>query len=151
VPTRFDLIVLTGHVFQLLLDDRAVRAALGTLRRHLAPHGRLAFETRNPEVREWQYWSPAETRQRIETPGGPAVVHYDISSVTGPLVSYETCIQFPGGENVTVPDTLRFMDQAELAGFLTEARLTDITWYGDWDRSPVSPASPEIIAVAGVH
>ena len=60
-------------------------------------------------------------------------------------------IQFPGGENVTVPDTLRFMDRAELAGFLTAARLTDITWYGDWDRSPVSPASPEIIAVAGVH
>ena len=41
------------------------------------------------------------------------------------------------------------MDQAELAGFLTEAGLTDVTWYGDWDRSPVSPASPEIIAVAG--
>ena len=151
VPTRFDLIVLTGHVFQLLLDDRAVRAALGSLGRHLAPHGRLAFETRNPEVREWQHWSPAETRQRIETPGGVVGVHYDISSVTGPLVSYETCIQFPGGENVTVPDTLRFMDQAELAGFLTEAGLTDVTWYGDWDRSPASPASPEIIAVARVH
>jgi len=151
VPTRFDLIVLTGHVFQLLLGDRDVRAALATLSRHLAPAGRLAFETRNPEVREWQYWSPAETRQQIETPAGVVGVHYDISSVTGPLVSYETCIQFPGGENVTVPDTLRFMDQAELAGFLTEAGLTDVTWYGDWDRSPASPASPEIIAVARVH
>ena len=149
VPTRFDLIVMTGHVFQLLLGDRDVRAALGALRRHLAPDGRLAFETRNPEVREWQYWSPAETRQRIETPGGVVSVHYDISSVTGPLVSYETCIEFPGGEDVMIPDTLRFMDQAELAGFLTEAGLTDVTWYGDWDRSPASPASPEIIAVAG--
>lgn len=151
VPTRFDLIVLTGHVFQLLLGDRDVRAALGTLRRHLAPAGRLAFETRNPEVREWQYWSPAETRQRIDTSSGVAVVHYDISSVTGPLVSYETCIEFPGGEDVTVPDTLRFMDQAELAGFLAGAGLADVTWYGDWDRSPAGPASPEIIAVAQVH
>ncbi len=148
VPTRFDLIVMTGHVFQLLLDDHAVRAALGTLSQHLARPGRLAFETRNPEAREWQYWSPAGTRQQVETPGGAVGVHYDISSVTGPLVSYETCIQFAGGENVTVPDTLRFMDQAELAGFLTGAGLTDVTWYGDWDRSPVSPASPEIIAVA---
>ena len=25
---------------------------------------------------------------------------------------------------------------------------TEVTWYGDWDRSPVSPASPELIAVA---
>lgn len=148
VPTRFDLVVLTGHVFQLLLGDDDVRAALDTLGRHLAPGGRIAFETRNPEVREWQYWTPRETRQRIETTAGPADVHYDISSVTGPLVSYETCIRFPDGERVVVPDTLRFMDQAELAGFLTEAGLADVTWYGDWDRSPVGPASPEIIAIA---
>ena len=148
VPTRFDLIVMTGHVFQLLLGDDDVRAALGTLRRHLASGGRLAFETRNPAVRGWQYWSPAETRERIETAAGPAGVHYDIRSVTGPLVTYETCIQFPGGEQVTVPDTLRFMDQAEVAGFLAGAGLTDVTWYGDWDRSPAGPDSPEIIAVA---
>ena len=75
VPTRFDLVVLTGHVFQLLLGDDDVRAALDTLGRHLAPGGRIAFETRNPEVREWQYWTPRETRQRIETTAGPADVH----------------------------------------------------------------------------
>ncbi len=148
---RFDLIVMTGHVFQLLLDDEDVRAALGTLGRHLAPGGRLAFETRNPEVREWQYWSPGETRERVDTAEGAADVHYDIRSVTGQLVTYETCIRFPGGENVTVPDTLRFMDQAELAGFLTEVGLADVSWYGDWDRSPASPASPEFIAVARAH
>ena len=142
---------MTGHVFQLLLDDDDVRAALDALGRHLAPGGRLAFETRNPEVREWQYWSPGETRERVEIPGGTADVHYDIRSVTGQLVTYETCIQFPGGESVTVPDTLRFMDQAELAGFLTGAGLTGVTWYGDWDGSPASPASPEIIAVARAH
>lgn len=151
VPTRFDLIIMTGHVFQLLLGDGDVRAALGTLRRHLAPGGRIAFETRNPDAREWQYWTPRETRQRVETAAGPAGVHYDIGSVTGEFVTYETCIRFPDGEQVVVPDTLRFMGQAELAGFLTEAGLTDVTWYGDWDRSPVGPASPEIIAVAGVH
>ena len=124
VPTRFDLVVLTGHVFQLLLGDDDVRAGLDTLGRHLAPGGRIAFETRNPEVREWQYWTPRETQQRIETTAGPADVHYDISSVTGPLVSYETCIRFPDGERVVVPDTLRFMDQAELAGFLPEPAWT---------------------------
>jgi ubiquinone/menaquinone biosynthesis C-methylase UbiE len=150
-PTRFDLIIMTGHVFQLLLGDDDVRAALGTLGRHLAPGGRLAFETRNPGVREWQYWSPGETRQRVETADGAADVHYDISSVTGPLVTYETCIRFPGGEQVTAADTLRFMDQAEVAGYLAEAGLTDVTWYGDWDRSPAGPASPEIIAVARAH
>jgi SAM-dependent methyltransferase len=148
VPTRFDLIIMTGHVFQLLLGDGDVRAALGTLRRHLAAGGRIAFETRNPEAREWQYWTPRETRQRVDTAAGPAVVHYDISSVTGEFVTYETCIQFPDGEDAVVPDTLRFMGQAQLAGFLAEAGLAGISWYGDWDRSPASAASPEIIVVA---
>jgi ubiquinone/menaquinone biosynthesis C-methylase UbiE len=147
-PTRFDLIIMTGHVFQLLLSDGDIRAALGNLRRHLAPGGRIAFETRNPDAREWQYWSPRETRRRVDTAAGPADVHYDISEVTGELVTYEMCIRFPDGEQAVVPDTLRFMGQAELAGFLSGAGLTGISWYGDWDRSPVGPDSPEIIVIA---
>jgi hypothetical protein len=49
---------------------------------------------------------------------------------------------------VVVPDTLRFMHQAQVAAFLAEAGLTRVTWYGDWDRSPYGAASPEIIAIA---
>jgi SAM-dependent methyltransferase len=147
--TGFDLIVMTGHVFQLLLEDRDVRAALRTLARHLAPGGRLAFETRNPAVREWQDWNPRDTRQRVEASGITADVHYDISAVAGELVTYETWFQFAGARDpVVVPDTLRFTGQAQVAAFLAEAGLTQVTWYGDWDGSPYGPASPEIIAVA---
>ena len=147
--TSFDLIIMTGHVFQLLLEDRDVRAALRVLARHLAPGGRLAFETRNPAVREWQDWNPRDTRQRVEAGGITADVHYDISAVAGELVTYETWFQFAGARDpVVVPDTLRFMDQAQVAGFLAEAGLAQVTWYGDWDGSPYGPASPEIIAVA---
>ena len=74
-PTRFDLIVLAGHVFQLLLEDSAVRAALRALSQQLAPGGRLAFGTRNPAVREWQYWSPRHTRQQVQADGLAAEVH----------------------------------------------------------------------------
>jgi SAM-dependent methyltransferase len=157
---RFDLIIMTGHVFQLLLEDGDVRAALRALGRHLAPGGRIAFETRNPAVREWQDWNPRDTRQRVEAAGLVADVHYDISAVAGELVTYETCFRFTeagGGPapaddaqdgTVVVPDTLRFMGQPAVAAFLAEAGLTQVTWYGDWDGSPYTPASPEIIAIA---
>ena len=145
----FDLIIMTGHVFQQFLEDQDVRAVLRTLARHLAPGGRLAFETRNPAVREWQDWNPRDTRQRVETAGITADVHYDISGVAGELVTYETWYQFAGTRDpVVVADTLRFADQPQVAAFLAEAGLTQVTWYGDWDRSPYGPASPEIIAVA---
>ena len=35
LATRFDLIIMTGHAFQVFLEDREIRAALGNLRRHL--------------------------------------------------------------------------------------------------------------------
>jgi SAM-dependent methyltransferase len=147
--TSFDLIVMTGHVFQLLLEDQDVRAALRALARHLAPGGRLAFETRNPAVREWQDWNPRDTRQRVEAAGTTADVHYDIRAVAGELVTYETWYQFAGARDpVVVPDTLRFTGQARAAAFLAEAGFTQVTWHGDWDGSPYGPASPEIIAVA---
>jgi SAM-dependent methyltransferase len=148
--TRFDLVIMTGHVFQLLLEDRDIQAALGALARHLAPGGRLAFETRNPAVREWQDWNPRDTRQRVEAAGVVADVHYDIRAVAGELVTYETWYQFAGARDpVVVPDTLRFAGQAQVAAFLAGAGLAPRHWYGDWDRSPLGPASPEIIVVAG--
>jgi SAM-dependent methyltransferase len=150
IPARFDLIVMTGHVFQLLLGDRDVRAALEVLAGHLAPGGRIGFETRNPAVREWQEWNPRDTGQRVETGGLVADVHYDISAVAGELVTYETWFRFAGDRDaLVVPDTLRFMDQDRVAAFLTAAGLTRVTWYGDWDGSPYGPASPEIIVIAG--
>jgi SAM-dependent methyltransferase len=150
VETRFDLIIMTGHVFQVFLDDREVRSALRSLRRHLAPGGRLAFETRNPAVREWTEWTPEETRERVEVEGvGTVEVHYDVSSVTGQLVTFETLFRFPDGDAAVAVNTLRFMNQGELAAFLADAGFTDVTWYGDWDRSAVSPTSPEIVVVAG--
>jgi SAM-dependent methyltransferase len=146
--TGDDLIVMTGHVFQLFTDDADVRAALAAVRRHLAPGGRVAFETRNPAVREWAEWNPRQTLRHVEAAGAAADVWYDIRSVDGELVTFETCFRFPGDDAVTVPETIRFMGQAQVAAFLAEAGLTEVTWYGDWDRSPVSPASPELIAIA---
>lgn len=150
LDTRFDLVIMTGHVFQVFLDDDAVRAALRTLSRHLAPGGRIAFETRNPAVREWEEWTPEQTRERLEVPGIGAVdVHYDIASVSGAFVTFETHFRFTANDHVVATSTLRFMDHRELAAFLAETGCTDVAWYGDWDRSSFRPTSPEIIVIAG--
>jgi 2-polyprenyl-3-methyl-5-hydroxy-6-metoxy-1,4-benzoquinol methylase len=58
---RFDLIVMAGHAFQVLLNDRDILDALKHLRKHLSADGRVAFETRNQAVREWEEWTPARS------------------------------------------------------------------------------------------
>src|SRR5262245_3336511 len=48
---EFELAVMTGHAFQMLVSDDEVRASLAAIRRALAPRGCFAFETRNPRLR----------------------------------------------------------------------------------------------------
>jgi hypothetical protein len=40
------------------------------------------------------------------------------------------------------------MTRDELAAFLAEAGFTDVGWFGDWDRSPLTAQSPEFVVVA---
>jgi ubiquinone/menaquinone biosynthesis C-methylase UbiE len=150
LETRFNLIIMTGHVFQVFLEDDEVRATLCNLRRHLAPGGRLAFETRNPLVEEWRDWVPALTRETVEVPGiGAVEIHYDIAKADGAFVTFETHFRFAPHDVVMAPTTLRFMNQSELAAFLREAGFADVTWFGNWDRSTPGATSPDIIAIAG--
>lgn len=149
LATRFDLVVMTGHVFQVFLDDDEIRAALRNLRRHLAPGGRIAFETRNPAAREWESWTPALTRERIVVPNiGPVTVHYDVTGSDARHVHFDTHYDFGGGDRVVAPTTLRIMDQATLATLLGEAGLGPLAWFGDWDHAPLRSESPEIIVIA---
>jgi SAM-dependent methyltransferase len=148
---EFDLIVMTGHAFQVLTGDEQLRAALAAIRSALAPGGWFAFETRNPLAREWEEWVP-EHAHEITDAGGAAVrmAHQVELPVRGDLVSFTTTYSSPAWERPQVSrSTLRFLDAERLSEFLTGAGLVIGEQYGDWDRSPLGPASPEIITICG--
>lgn len=144
----FDFILMTGHAFQVFLTDADIAAALATLRQHLAPGGCLAFETRNPLAREWDGWGgPPGAADRVEVPGlGPVEVRYEITGEAAGCVDFASHYRFLArGETVVTQSRLRFLGQAELAAALQRAGLRATAWYGDWDRAPYRPESPEII------
>ena len=58
---RFDLIVMSGHAFQVLVTDDDLRVALAAIRAALTGDGRFAFETRNPLDRAWERWARAQS------------------------------------------------------------------------------------------
>jgi SAM-dependent methyltransferase len=145
---RFDLAIMTGHAFQVLRSDAEIGAALATFRRHVVPGGRLAFETRNPEVRAWETWT-ADDIDVVDLPGhGRVEVGYQTTGVEGELVTYAIRFRFGPDDLVLSHDTLRFIGRERLAALLAEAGFADLAWFGDWDASPVTPASPELIVVA---
>jgi hypothetical protein len=57
---EFNLVVMTGHAFQVLVEDDEIRASLTAIRSALTEEGHFAFDTRNPLVREWGGVDPGQ-------------------------------------------------------------------------------------------
>jgi SAM-dependent methyltransferase len=146
----FDLAVMTGHVFQVFLDDDAVAAVLQEIRDHLRPGGTLMFETRNPAARAWESWVPGVSRRSFTAgDGSEVVVEHQLLGVDGELVSFATTHELVAtGETLRSEATLRFIGPEALLAHLDAAGFGPVTVYGDWDESPLTPQSPEVILLA---
>ncbi|MFD6095780.1 class I SAM-dependent DNA methyltransferase [Nocardiopsis flavescens] len=146
----FDLVMMSGHAFQVFTSDEELRAVLAAVRRALAPGGRFVFETRDPAARGWRAWDPERVRT-VRGPGGRrATCVHRLREVRGDLVTFTGDYVLEGwAEPVVSRSTLRFLDAAALDGFLAGAGLAVQERYGDWDRTPPTATSTEIITVAG--
>lgn len=76
-------------------------------------------------------------------------VWHDVDSVVDDVVAFHGTVADPDGTALLVEHArLRFLDLAALNGFLVAAGFEIEAQYGDWDRSPITAASREIITVA---
>lgn len=146
---EFDLIVMTGHAFQVLVEDDQIRDALGAIRSALTDSGRFVFETRNPRVREWESWVP-ENAVTVEHGGRAVKMARQVEEpVIGDVVSFTATFSSPSWDCSQVSrSTLRFLSEDKLCGFLDGAGLVIEEQLGGWERQPLTSASPEIITVA---
>ena len=100
-------------------------------------------------ARAWLTWTRDETATTVSVAGiGNVGVHYQVTDVAGDTVTYETHFRFPDGSTAVAASRLRFWEPEPLFALLRHAGFAHIEAFGDWDRSPVSPRSPEIIVVA---
>jgi ubiquinone/menaquinone biosynthesis C-methylase UbiE len=146
---RFDLVVLTGHAFQVFLTDEDRSSVLRTVAAHLAPEGRFIFDSRNPEFGQWRAWTPANSRRHIEHPALGRVLAWNDAScdpVTG-IVTYGTFYKLADGRLYSSQSKIGFPSQERLASLIDAAGLTVERWLGDWSGTPFSSASPEIIPI----
>ncbi len=146
----FDLVVMTGHVFQVFVTDAELRAALAAVRRVLKPHGRFAFETRNAAARAWESWH-ASPPIEVEGPGAARVrlTRQLATPCDGRTVTFTETFSSPGWAQARVSrSTLRFLDAAGLGRFLDEAGFAIEAQFGGFEREPLRPASAEIVTLA---
>jgi len=147
---EFDLVVMTGHAFQVFVEDREIRASLAAIHSALASGGVFAFETRNPPARAWERWTPEHGTDFVDADGAVVRSEHQVEApVAADVVSFTTTYTSDRwSQPETSRSTLRFLDRETLTPFLTEAGFTIDAQFGDWDRSPLTDESPEIITVA---
>ncbi len=147
---EFDLVVMTGHAFQVLVEDRDLRAALASIRLALTDDGCFAFETRNPLVREWERWTPHKFAEVTDANGAVVRMVREVQTpIQGDRVSFTHTFTSPGWYRPQISrSTLRFLDANSLRSFLSDAGLEITEQYGDLNRQSLTASSPEIITFA---
>lgn len=147
---RFDLVVLTGHAFQVFLSEADRRAALATIAAHLTPGGRFVFDSRNPVCREWEEWGPRDSMRLVDHPRfGPVAAWNDVAHdpETG-IVTYGTHYEIRAtGKRLSAASRIAFPEKAELEAQIAEAGLRVTRWLGDWDGNAWQPGARELIPV----
>jgi hypothetical protein len=147
---EFDLVVMTGHAFQELIEDDEIRVALAAIRSTLADGGRFVFETRNPLLRAWEHWSTEYTAEVADASGVLVRCESQVETpVVGGIVRGTSTFTSPGWDRPLVSrGALRFLDAEALSGFLSGAGLVIEEQLGDWTGHPLTATSPEIITIA---
>jgi len=144
---RFDLIVMTGHAFQVLLTDADTLAVLDTMRHHLKERGRVAFETRNPRVDWAGEWGARPPVVRV-LHGAELLETLEITGEDREFISFQTSYRF-AHEVLTTSSTLRFPSLEHVEALIARSGLVVRDLYGDWDAGPFDAAhSREMIFVA---
>lgn len=144
-----DLVTMTGHVSQVFLTDTEWAKALGELRRALRPGGRVAFDMRNPHARGWEAWNPTDSRRSVGTDSGVAEIWHEVTAVKDQLVTFETTTRYTdSGRADVATDVLRFRDEPTLRTSLISAGFAVDQVHGDWDGTPATKLSRELIITA---
>ena len=123
LPAQVDLITMTANVAQVFVSDDAWREVLEVAHDALRPGGRLVFETRVPQRRAWQSWTPehSEWTGEIEGAGG-LTTNNELVDVFEQWVTFRWTIRFhTDGEELTSLSTLRFRGENELRTTLHDA------------------------------
>ncbi len=145
---RFDLVLLTGHAFQVFLTDEDQRTALSTIAAHLAPKSRFIFDSRNPANGVQENRSRHDTVRSLEHPQLGRIEAWNESSYDRDtsILTYENGYRILStGETRSASAQIRYSPQEDLAAKLVSAGLTVETWLGDWHGDPFDTAAKDII------
>lgn len=147
---KADMVLMTSHVAQFFLKDIEWEEMLTAAHNALTPGGHIVFDSRTPIFPPYQTWPTEESPRRVEdSTHGPIDWYYKLLGIENNKVRYQLHFHFINSdEHITSTDELMFRSQEELTKSLGNAGFEVESVYGDWDGSPATPESEEMIFIA---
>lgn len=144
---RFDLVIMTGHAFQVLLDDSDIMATLGVMRGHLKQTGCAVFESRNPSMdwaSQWNYEMDLEYKGEIVRESRRFI------EMRNGRMTFELHYKF-ADECLVSTSELQFLSQIEIEKRVVASGLRVEKVLGSWHFEPFDEvSSPEMIFILRV-
>lgn len=134
-----DLVVMTGNIPSTRVTDEAWDQLLHGVHTALRAGGHLAFGSWNPRARRWDKWD----WDPVVVPIGDGGARVGAGGRRGPGMEL-----VDGREWLSSPSVWRYRTREELTESLTRAGFEAEQAYGDWDRSPLTATSSDIVLVA---
>ena len=142
---RFDLIVMTGHAFQVLLEDADVQATLATMRTHLKSGGVIAFESRNRAIDWTARWNYDKV---LDSPRGPVREARRFISMENDRLTFELRYRFRD-ETLISKSELRFLSRRDIENAIIASGLCVANIFGTWNGEAFQEdSSEEMIFIA---
>lgn len=147
---KFDLIVLSGHAFQVFLTKEDQCQVLNTIAEHLTDEGRFVFDSRNPYFSASKERIKAETIRKFEHSQLGEVEAWNESAydVHSGVLTYSNSYRLVGASEIkTAQEQIKYTPKTTLMELMDEAGLDIIQCFGDWDETPFQKTSREIILI----
>ncbi len=137
---RFDLILMTGHAFQVLHNDDDLMAVFRMMRDHLSANGRIVFESRNPQL-DWSSRWEFDRVVRLDQ-GSSVRIQRRILEAHRDFLEFEILYHL-ADETLRSKSKLRFWSCEEIESGLDAAGLRIKNLFGDWDGTSFRHDSSE--------
>lgn len=149
LSASFDAVVMSAHVAQAINDDAQWCNTLKNIRAALRPGGRLVFDSRDPQARAWERWTPCTTRSQHTLPDGTGVqLWIDAQELELGLVAITEHRLLADGNREFEDAVLAFRNEETLRAHMDEAGLVVDEIFGGWLGQPVGAGNGELIITA---
>ncbi|SHG04119.1 class I SAM-dependent DNA methyltransferase [Pedobacter caeni] len=148
---KFDLIILSGHVFQVFLNAEDRKAVLLTIKRHLNEHGVFIFDSRNPVPKEWESWTKEQSLRTFIHPFFGKVIGWNTFRLEKEVVIYGTFYDvLASGTIYNAYSGITFPTYEEISRLIRESGLKQNHLFGSWKMDNFVSNSPEMIFVGSL-